>query len=242
MKSDPDIPIPCRIIALMQERNRLFEYPLHDLEAAIRAYGFRCTRCGRCCTRPVNGHVFLLDRDAEKAREIDPGSLEPAPNPEFCDQNGTLYVSGYALKMRADEPGSCWFLQDRLCRIYDRRFSVCRMYPHMLRPVLDPKGKVVWRHFARENEHGEYNCPVPEKECRDLARRIREYENAFLTQQISFLETLHEYFSVMGLVHDRRMHDRRMREVLHGAPATVMVYCAGELEEHRVTVPGSSKE
>ena len=35
-------------------------------------------------------------------KTIDPDAYEPAPDPEFCDQNGMLYVSGYALRMKND--------------------------------------------------------------------------------------------------------------------------------------------
>ena len=58
-----DIPIPYRIVALMQERNRLFAFPLERLAEEVRAAGFRCNGCGTCCTRSVNNHIFLLDHD-----------------------------------------------------------------------------------------------------------------------------------------------------------------------------------
>jgi len=126
------VPIPYRFIALMQERNRLFAYPLERLAGEIRATGFQCSCCGTCCTRSVNGHIFLLDRDVADVKKIDSDAFEPAPDPEFCDQNGMLYVLGYAIRMKNDSRGSCWFLKNRRCRIYKRRFSGCRIYPHML--------------------------------------------------------------------------------------------------------------
>ena len=94
------VPIPYRFIAMMQERNRLFAYPLERLADEIRATGFQCSCCGTCCTRSVNGHIFLLDRDVTDVKKIDPNAFEPAPDPEFCDQNGMLYVSGYAIRMK----------------------------------------------------------------------------------------------------------------------------------------------
>ena len=57
------VPIPYRFIALMQKCNRLFAYPLELLAGEIRATGFQCSCCGTCCTRSVNGHIFLLDHD-----------------------------------------------------------------------------------------------------------------------------------------------------------------------------------
>ena len=99
-------PIPFRIAALTQERNSLFTYPLERLAEIIREIGFSCTSCAKCCTRKFNGHVFLLDRDVTAIKAIDGGAIEPAPAPEFCDQNGVFYVSGYALKTKADDEGS----------------------------------------------------------------------------------------------------------------------------------------
>jgi len=229
------VPIPYRIIALIQERNRLFAYPLERLAGEIKATGFRCSCCGTCCSCTINRHIFLLDRDVAEVKKIDPAAFEPAPDPEFCDQTGTFYVSGYALRMKNDIPGSCWFLENGRCRIYDQRFSVCRIYPHMLRRNCDMSGQVTWRQFARLNEHGRYHQNLPDDECLLLAREIKEYENAFLTHQISFLETIHDFFNVHTFRHDQKMYDHQMQRVLQGKPVNVMVYHAGELEKHRIT-------
>ena len=112
-----DIPIPYRVIALMHERNRLFTFPLEQVAGDIWSSRFRCTSCGACCSRTINNHIFLLDRDAERVKTLDPDAYEPAPDPEFCDQNGVFYVSGYALWMKDNPAGSCWFLEDGRCRI-----------------------------------------------------------------------------------------------------------------------------
>jgi Fe-S-cluster containining protein len=229
------IPVSYRIIALMQERNRLFAYSLEHLAGEIKEAGFQCNRCGTCCTRAVNGHIFLLDPDVIDAKKIDPHAFEPAPDPEFCDQNGILYVSGYALRMKNDKPRSCWFLENGKCRIYERRFSGCRIYPHMLRRNADEAGMVTWRKLAHPNEHRRYDQDVPEDECLALAREIKEYENAFLTHEISFLETIHEYFTVQKLRHDQKMYDYQMRRFFDDEPVNIMVYHAGELEKHQIT-------
>jgi len=103
---------------------------------------------------------------------------------------------------------------------------------------MDGAGKVTWRQFARHNDHGHYDQDISDDECVALAREIKEYENAFLTHQISFLETIHEYFTVHKLRHDRKMFSRLMQQVLQGRPVNIMVYHAGELEERVVTKPG----
>ena len=228
------VPIPFRIVALTNERNKLFEYPIERLAGVIKEVGFRCDGCAKCCARSFNGHVFLLDRDVRAVKTIDPDALEPAPGPEFCDQNGTFYVSGYALRAKDDEAGSCYFLEGGRCRIYDRRFSICRIYPYMLRREPDEAGTIDWRQISGVNTHGEYNTDIPEDECLVIARETKEYENAFLAQEISFLEFMQDYFAKNGLRHVQKVYDDQMRRFLKGAEITVMVFFAGSLEERRI--------
>ncbi|OPX64879.1 MULTISPECIES: YkgJ family cysteine cluster protein [unclassified Methanoregula] len=231
------VPVPYRIIALMQERNRLYSCSPEHLAAGIRASRFRCAGCGACCTKAVSSHIFLLDRDVEAVQAIDPAAYVPAPDPEFCDQDGTLYVSGYALRMRDDTTGSCWFLDNGRCRIYDKRFSGCRIYPHMSRRSADTSGSVRWRGFARKYRHGHYDAELSGDESLVLARQVMEYENAYLSQQIAFLETIHEYFLIHDLRHDPVMHRQQVQRLRHGGKVTVRVYHAGDLETWKKADP-----
>jgi Fe-S-cluster containining protein len=227
-------PIPLRISALTQERNYLFEYPAERLAGIIQEIGFHCTGCAKCCTREFNGHVFLLDHDIRAVRDADPEALEPAPAPEFCDQNGTFYVSGYALRTKADERGTCWFLENGRCRIYASRPSICRIYPSMLHREADDHGRVDWRQFSGLDKHGEYDGAVSVEESLNIARETMEYENAFLTQEIRFLEYMQEYFTRHHLRHVQKIYDTRMREFLQGETITVMVFSGDRLEEYRI--------
>ena len=165
-------------------------------------------------------------------RAIEPDALEPAPGPEFCDQNGTFYVSGYALRVQDDEAGSCWFLKDGRCRIYDQRFAICRIYPYMLHRERDEEGVVDWRQFSGLEEHGEYDATIPDEESLQIARETKEYENAFLTQEIEFLEFMQEYFTKNGLRHVQKIYDDRLRQFLKGSEITVMVFFDDRLEKH----------
>ena len=227
-------PIPLRIAALTQERNSLFEYPVERLAGVIKETGFWCTSCAKCCTRAFNGHVFLLDRDVTAVKAINPAALEPAPAPEFCDQNGIFYVSGYALRTRDDDTGSCWFLENGRCRIYDRRFTICRIYPYMLHREPDEYGDIDWRQFSGLDQHGEYGTVISDDESLDLARETKEYENAFLTQEIQFLEFMQEYFSRHRLRHVQKVYDDLLRRFNRGDEITVMVYYEDLLEKHRI--------
>jgi Fe-S-cluster containining protein len=204
------------------------------LAGIIRDIRFRCTSCAKCCTRAFNGHVFLLDRDVTAVKGVDPAALEPAPAPEFCDLNGVFYVSGYALRTQDDGAGSCWFLENGRCRIYDRRFAICRIYPYMLHREPDEHGKVDWRQFSGLDQHGEYGDVIPEDESLELARETKEYENAFLTQEIRFLEFMQDYFTRHRLRHVQKVYDDRLRGFLKGDEITVRVYYDGRLEEHSI--------
>lgn len=200
----------------------------------IKEIGFRCTGCAKCCTRVFNGHVFLLDRDVTALKTIDPDACEPAPEPEFCDQNGTFYVSGYALRAKDDESGSCYFLDEGRCRIYDRRFAICRIYPYMLHREPDERGNVDWRQISGPDQHGEYDEAIPDGMCLDLARETKEYEDAFLDQQISFLGFMQDYFTLHRLRHVQKVYDDRMRGFARGEEIRIQVFYDGRLEEHRV--------
>ena len=233
------IPLPYRIMALVQEQNRLFGFPMDRLACIIGECGFRCGCCGTCCTRSVNGHVFLLDHDVRLIRTIDPDAVEPAPGPEFCDDSGTSYVSGFALRTKGDPEGSCWFLENSRCRIYEQRPSACRIYPFMLRRKPDAEGNVDWRFFAQGGGHGEYYHPLSWEVCLALACDIIMHEHAVLTQEISFLEVVEKYFSKHGIQPDNTPCNDPGRQFPDGGPVPVMVYYAGTLEKHHVKRPAS---
>jgi hypothetical protein len=228
------IPVAARIASAEHELSELLAYPQERLAAIIQEVGFRCDLCSRCCTRAFNGHVFLLDRDVAIAREIDPESVEPAPFPEFCDQKGTFYVSGYALRARDDGCGSCYFLENNRCRIYDKRFSICRVYPYMLHREPDEQGVVDWRQIAGLDHHGEYHTEIPWIRCQEAAAETREYEIACIRQEISFFEYIRDYFSRKHLRHVQKVFDDRMKAFASGEELQVMVFCNGRLEEHRI--------
>lgn len=228
------VPIPYRIAALTAEKNALFSYPPDRLSGIIRDVGFRCTSCAKCCTRAFNGHVFLLEQEVATARAIDPDALEPAPDPEFCDQHGTFYVSGYALKVKDDKEGSCRFLENGRCTIYDRRFAICRIYPYMLHREPDEDGIIDWRQISGFEKHGKYNAKITDEESRTLARETMEYEHAFLDHQIAFLECVQQWFARHQLRHVQKVYDDRMRQFKKGSPLTVMVYTGGQFEKCQV--------
>lgn len=218
------------IADLEAEIGALHDYPDADLVRIIREVGFSCTCCGRCCTREFNDHVFLLDNDAEQMKAIDPAALMPAPYFEFCDQNGMFYVSGYALRTQDD--GRCVFLSDeRRCTIYDRRMSICRVYPYMLHREEGEDGTVDWRQISGLNQHGEYYAAIGEDEAREIACDVRAYEEAYLRQETAFLRCLRDHFATGGLRHVQKVYDRQMAAFRKGSPVPVCVFYQGTFEE-----------
>lgn len=230
-----EAPSQAKMTAMIRELEKeaadLLKYPRADLVSIIRNVGFICTCCAKCCTRGFNGHVFLLDNDVDTVREIDPSALMPAPNFEFCDQNGVFYVSGYALRTKKD--GSCIFLNRNRCTIYDRRMSICRIYPYMLHREEGEDGSVDWRQISGLNQHGEYYGEIGQEEADAIASEVIKYEYASLSHQISFISFIRDFFSLHGLRHIQRVYDRRIGEFRNGVPVTVRVYCQGVLEERQ---------
>lgn len=215
---------------LNTEREALLAYPEADLATLIQDVGFSCTCCGRCCTREFNGHVLLLDEDTRRVREIAPEALIPAPYFEFCDNTGVLYTSGYTLRIKDD--GSCHFLdQNRRCTIYAERMGICRLYPYMLHRETDDDGTIDWRQIAGLNQHGEYHDEIGRAEAEEIAAAVKAYEEAYLAQEIAFLESLIAHFQKENLRHVPKILDRQIAAFRRGEPVPVKIYYNGTFED-----------
>ncbi len=222
------------LIRFTEELKLLSDFPEEELARIIREVGFSCTGCGLCCTAGQNGHVFLLDRDTRRAKEICPDAIIPAPFFEVCDKKGDFYVSGYALRTNPD--GSCVHLVDTRCQIYNERFSICRVYPYMLHREPDEKGRLSFRQISGLNEHGDYNNPISEKESIDLARETRSYEEGWLRQMIGFYRSLIYLFERTGEKNVRKIYDQRIRAFLKGEPVRVFVFYEDEFTPQTIRI------
>jgi len=217
-----------------EELSLLHAFSEEELAAIIRDVGFFCTSCGGCCTSRQNGHVFLLDSDTRRAKEICPDAIIPAPFFEVCDRAGNFYVSGYALRTTTD--GTCVHLRDGRCQIYKDRFSICRVYPYMLHREPDEHGVLAFRQISGLNEHGEYNTRIPEEESIHLAQETKAYEEEWLLQMIGFYEALTRLFLQSGDRHVRKIYDQQMRAFTRGGGVKVFVFNNGEFSPHNVTI------
>lgn len=217
-----------------KELEEMLAYPDEKLIDIIKEVGFECDMCARCCTKEFNDHVFLLDKDTEFIKSIDPNLIKPAPYYEFCDQNGRFYVSGYALRTKED--GSCVMLENKRCNMYDRRLTICRLYPYMLHRETDDEGNLDWRQISGLNEHGCYHSEISDSEAEKIAADTKAYEEAYLRQQIRFLGKVRDHFKKNGLRHVKSIYDRKMRAFGKGEEIEVYVYYKDELELSRVSV------
>jgi len=227
--------IEFRVEHLKEELQNLIDYPDEILINIIKELGFECNLCGKCCTIEFNDHVFLLDKDTAAIKQIDASALIPAPYYEFCDQNGSFYVSGYALK--TDPDGSCFFLdENKRCQIYDQRLTICRIYPYMLHREADEEGNIDWRQISGLNEHGFYHTEINYQECQHIARETKDYEIAYLEHEIEFLNAIQAYFKKNKLKHVQRTYDARIREFKNGKEIEIFVYYNGRFEKNIVTI------
>jgi Fe-S-cluster containining protein len=222
-------PFDRRLAALEAEIAALRAYPREQLAAIVREIGFACDCCGRCCTREYNDHVFLLNDDVDRLRRIAPDALVPAPDPELCDQHGTLYVSGYALRTTPD--GACVLLDDAgRCRHYADRPAICRVYPYMLHREPGADGRVDWRQLSGLGDHGEYHASISEEEAAAIAGETIAYEVAFLEQSLEFYRAAGNHFEEHGLRHVQKVRDDRLRAHAKGTPLDITVFHRGRFK------------
>lgn len=229
---NPPLPPPFyqRLADRKRELEAVRDYPVERLAAIIREVGFSCDLCGRCCTRAFNGHVLLLEEDVARIRAIEPTSLEPPPEYDFCDQHGNFYVSGYTLRARPGIDGECHFLLEGRCRIYSGRPWICRIYPYMLHREPDEEGLVDWRQVGGLDQHGEYHSPIPADAAGEIASDVKAFECAVIQEEIAFIEYTGRHFFTQGLRHVRKRFDDGMRALRSGSPIIVKVYYRGSYE------------
>lgn len=223
------LPVPFRTILASRQADlgALMAYSPCELAAIISEVGFNCDCCSRCCTRDFNGHVLLLDADVMRIRSFAPESLEPVPVLDFCDQYGTYYASGYTIRSQGDSEGSCHFLKERRCRIYEKRPLICRLYPYMLHREQDDRGTLDWRQISGLNQHGEYHSDISEDRAHSLALEIKAFEEEVLSHEIRYLAYTGRYFLDNCLRNVRKRYDDGLRSAVEGGEIQIMVFSNG---------------
>ena len=214
------------------EAEALLKYPREHFIEVIQDVGFECDFCGKCCTRQFNDHVYLLSEDVAKVFAENPDSVQPSPYFDFCDQNGCFYVSGYSLKTQNDDEGSCFFLENKRCRIYEKRPLICRIYPYMIHREETDDGKYDWREISGLNEHGLYGAEIKADMADEIYRDVKKYEQGYISQEKEFLKAISNHFEKNNLKHIPKIYDKRVRDFEKGEEVTVFVYLNGEFKKH----------
>jgi Fe-S-cluster containining protein len=127
-------------------------------DSQIMTVNFSCVGCGKCCT---GHHVPLTLSEARQWAEdggeiivlveafLENGLGLPEVQREHAHRRSRLVPSGatqayVAITFAAYNPGRCRNLdENQLCRIYERRPLVCRIYPMEINPhiPLKPEAK-----------------------------------------------------------------------------------------------------
>ncbi len=217
-----------------EEIQRISAFPDEKFIEIIRKVGFECDRCGKCCTRAFNDHVFLLDDDA--ARIINASGrehLRPAPYFDLCDNLGRFYVIGYALKNKPN--GDCIFYTGGRCEHYDIRPVICRIFPYMLHREHDEDGNIDFRQIGGLNEHGLYHSDIEGETCRKIVNEVKAYESGFLKQKLRFMRAIEKHFKRYALRNSRQMYDRMMREYENGGEIEVHVFFRDGFEKETIS-------
>jgi len=214
------------------EEEALTKYRKERFIEVIQDVGFECDFCGKCCTQRFNDHVYLLSEDAARVSAENPEAIKPSPYYDFCDQNGCFYVSGYSMKTKADENGSCFFLENNRCRIYEKRPLICRIYPYMIHREEGEDGTYDWREISGLNEHGLYSAEIETGDAESIYEDVKKYEQGYIAQEKTFLKAISDYFEKNNLKHIPKIYDKRIRDFEKGEDVTVFVYFNGEFKKH----------
>jgi Fe-S-cluster containining protein len=102
-----------------------------DLAAQIRKIGFRCLRCGECCTGDENS-VVVFPFEIRRMLCITGAAWQDVAEPPAFgewDKEGDFHTLEWRLKK---ESGSCEFYSPGGCRIYVARPLLCNTYPFYL--------------------------------------------------------------------------------------------------------------
>ncbi|MCE8425640.1 MAG: YkgJ family cysteine cluster protein [Candidatus Methanoperedens sp.] len=102
------------------------------LSHEIRAVGFKCTRCARCCTSDHGDNIVavfpfeirkICENTGKKAEDI----VIPTPSLDK-DKEGNIHTFEWVIR----NDGDCIFLKNSLCKIYEWRPYICKTYPFYL--------------------------------------------------------------------------------------------------------------
>ncbi|HUI39692.1 MAG TPA: YkgJ family cysteine cluster protein [Methanothrix sp.] len=116
------------LLRLLEETRRISP---KNLAAQIQKMGFRCLRCGDCCTGYENS-VVVFPFEIRRMLCITGADWQDVAEPPAFgewDKVGDFHTLEWRLKK---ESGSCKFYSSEGCRIYAARPLLCSTYPFYL--------------------------------------------------------------------------------------------------------------
>ncbi|MDZ4199195.1 MAG: YkgJ family cysteine cluster protein [Kiritimatiellia bacterium] len=83
---------------------------------------FVCRQCGECCRWP--GHVWLTEADIRGLSDF-----LGIPEQELIERYAEITRNRGGLSLIEKADGSCVFLKENRCRVYEARPGQCRDFP-----------------------------------------------------------------------------------------------------------------
>jgi Fe-S-cluster containining protein len=120
-----------RLAEIQEELCLVRALKVDELAVEIQKVGFRCLRCGECCTGEDNSVIafpFEIRRIIKATGDSWLETVEPPDTGEW-DSEGNFHTLEWRIKK---ENGNCKFYSDVGCRIYETRPLLCRTYPFYL--------------------------------------------------------------------------------------------------------------
>lgn len=117
----------------MSDLERAERISLEELAERIKTIGFRCQRCGDCCTGP-DAEVLLFPSEVRRIiAHTDQPWLEVVEPPEtgVWDSDGNFHTLEWMLR-RSGNRCAYYDAASGSCRIYPARPDICRTYPFYL--------------------------------------------------------------------------------------------------------------
>ncbi|HJJ48748.1 MAG TPA: YkgJ family cysteine cluster protein [Methanocorpusculum sp.] len=166
------------------------------LEDDLKKSGFACRMCAKCCSGPDNEVMVSPDEVDVLIQASGLSFAEIAePYPEwFQKKGGGRFTLGWILKRGQD--GSCMFLKDGRCLVYQARPHICRTYPFMLN-----RGELI----ISECE-GCGGAPMSDEDAKALARALCTREEAEAAEAAKTADQYQKHCNISGatIIYDSR--------------------------------------
>jgi Fe-S-cluster containining protein len=162
---------------LKKDLNKALIIDEKKLADRIKAMGFKCMKCARCCMSEFGDNTVIVSpsqirKICKRSGLMRDDIVIPTPSDDR-DENGSIHTFEWVLKKKGD----CIFLKEKLCEIYECRPFICKTYPFYM---LDGKLEVCECMGLGGN--------INESESLELAGLIKERYIQEIEESIAVLE------------------------------------------------------